>query len=265
MFFQHNNLQAQEWIGIRRELAYALGKVDEEKIATMVAPQDDSSSSSSGSPSTPPTFTPLAPLIRIQTVRNGIFEPALRICDHFDPAQVHDGSPTHDLSTAAYEQARQMRGKHVLTPLFLGPVAALTFPSVRPEYLKAALSILSPQRGVTPAPTRRARPTFYDPAVQFGLQKLSLLAARVDGRVLDDVETKWITSIEGGLDGLRSQLIATLQGSSMGLTTALEGAANSLYVTVESRRLDLDEQINGKPDQETNQEASPETPDGQAS
>lgn len=263
LFFQHNNLQAKEWIGIRRELAYALNKVDETKLATATALHDTTTTNdndSNKSPAPHPNFIPLTPLIRLQTVRNGIFEPALRILDYYRPEQVQDGSPAHDLSTAAYQQTNRMRGKHILTPLFLGPVAVLTFPCVSPDHLKAALSILSPQRGVCPAPKRRLRPTYYDPAVQVGLKKLSLLAARVDGKVLDDAQTQWVTTIEGGMDGLRSQLVATLQGASMGLATTLEGATKSLYVTMESRRLDLDEQINGKPNQET---ADGETPENQ--
>lgn len=70
---------------------------------------------------------------------------------------------------------------------------------------------------------------------------MMLLGARVEGKVFDTEGTKWVGGIEGGIDGLRSQLVAMLQGVSVSLTGALEGASKSLYFTVEGRRMDMEE------------------------
>ncbi|KAJ4307365.1 hypothetical protein N0V94_009749, partial [Neodidymelliopsis sp. IMI 364377] len=88
---------------------------------------------------------------------------------------------------------------------------------------------------------RKANPDYYEPAVQTGLQKLMLLGARVEGKVFDVEGTKWVGGIPGGIDGLRASLVQMLQGIGGSLAGALEGASRSLYFTVESRRLDMEE------------------------
>jgi len=153
---------------------------------------------------------------------------------------------THTLSTAAHEAISSMKAVHELDPLLSGPLALLTFPSVSPQYMKTALSILSPSQPDFPAPTRRANPGWHDPAVQGGLPKLLLLGARVEGKVFDVEGTKWVGGIEGGLEGLRGQLVALLQSIGGGLTNTLESAGKSLYFTVEGRRMMLDEEQNPK-------------------
>lgn len=87
-------------------------------------------------------------------------------------------------------------------------------------------------------------PDFYEPAVQTGLQKMMLLGARVEGKVFDMEGTKWVGGIDGGIDGLRAQLVHMLQGVGGSLTSALEGASKSLYFTVEGRRMDMEEKEN---------------------
>jgi large subunit ribosomal protein L10 len=62
---------------------------------------------------------------------------------------------------------------------------------------------------------------------------------------MDTAGTKWVGGIQGGIDGLRAQLVHTLESTGLGLTSALESAGNSLWVTLESRRLDVD--AGGKP------------------
>ena len=81
--------------------------------------------------------------------------------------------------------------------------------------------------------------------VQSGLQKLLLLGARVEGRVFDLDGTRWVGAIEGGLDGLRGQLVGMLQGIGTGITSTLESAGRSLYFTVESRRGILEDEEKG--------------------
>lgn len=97
-----------------------------------------------------------------------------------------------------------------------------------------------------PAPTRRANPGYHDASVQQGLQKLMLLGARVEGRVFDNEGARWVGGIEGGLEGLRGQLVRMLGEVGGGVTGALEGVGRSLWVTVEGRRGMLEEEEKGR-------------------
>ncbi|KAL1857250.1 hypothetical protein Plec18167_004728 [Paecilomyces lecythidis] len=256
VMFQHNNLQSTEWAAIRRELSKALQKVDEDQAAAGR------------------NLPPLASSIKLQIIQNSIFETALRIVEYYRPGQenLEAGKPpkavdpvtqssaeiptisgskadpalTHDLSRAAHDAVRHLKGRHELTTLLSGPLAVLSFPHVSPEHLKAALSILAPKATGFPAPTRRANPGYHELSVQDGLQKLMLLAARVDGKVFDVDETKWVGSIEGGMDGLRSQLVTMLQSMGASITNALDGHSKSLYLTLESRRSVLEDEQKGE-------------------
>ena len=253
VIFQHNNLKATEWMSIRRELNKALQKVDDE-----LAKNGNNSYISGG--------------IKMQIVQTGIFASAVKVVEFWDPdfssssptstieatdpqtptsepianttGSKHDPTLTHGLSAQAYFSARtaSRKRKHGLEPLLSGPLAILSFPTVSPQHLKAALSILSPSQPNFPAPRRRINPAYHEPAVQNGLQKLLLLAARVEGKVFDTEGTKWVGGIEGGLDGLRGQLVAMLSGVGAQVTGTLEAASRSLYVTVEGRRGILEEE-----------------------
>lgn len=254
VFFQHNNLKSVEWVGIRRELNQAMQKVDE-KIA------------SEGR-----TAPALAPHIKLQIVQTSIFEVALRVVEYFRPdktaiaagkspsandpatqtsAEINlagsrdDPSLSHDLSRAAHDAVADLKGKHELSTLLLGPVALLSIPQVSPEHMKAALQVLAPKQAGFPAPTRRANPSWHEGTVQDGLKKVNLIAARVDGSVFDIDQTKWVGSIEGGIDGLRSQLVMALQSMGSSLTNALDGAGKSLYFTLENRKSVLEEEQKG--------------------
>ncbi|KAJ5606157.1 hypothetical protein N7510_008938 [Penicillium lagena] len=266
VLFQHNNLKSMEWASIRRELNIALQKVDE-KIA------------SEGR-----TSAPLAPHIKLQTVQTSIFEVALRIVEYFRPsaASLGLGQPpsavnpatqtsaeipalsgskddpalTHDLSRTAHAAIKHMKGKHEMSTIIVGPIAVLSIPTVSPEHMKAALSILVPKESGFPGPTRKGNPAYHEPIVQNGLQKLNLLAARVDGKVFDLDETKWIGSIEGGMDGLRSQLVMALQSMGSSVTNTLEGAGKSLYLTMESRRSVLEDEQKGPEEGEKKSDSS---------
>lgn len=228
LFFQHNNLKSTEWVNIRRELTKALRKVDGEQAAKERT-----------------DLPPLADTIKIQTIQTGIFEAALRVVDFYRPETSSSTGWTHDLSSAAYEAVLEKRGKHELATLLMGPIAIVSFPLVSPEHVKAALSVLAPSPPAFPAPTRRANPGYYELVTQSGLQKLGLLGARVEGKAFDSEGTKWIGGIEGGLAGLRGQLVYLLQAAGASLTGTLEGAGKSLYLTMESRRSVLEEEQNG--------------------
>jgi large subunit ribosomal protein L10 len=254
VMFQHNNVKATEWMAIRRELANALQKVDEELAI-------DGKNQFIGSQT------------RLQVVQTGIFASAVQVVEFWDPnfePKAHPIQPTdpkvagsmpvdantvekmdaalnHGLSGRVYRLTRNKKNRgarHGLEPILSGPLAVLTLPSVSPQHLKAALSILSPSKDF-PAPKRRANPGYHEPAVQGGLQKLLLLAARVEGKVFDMEGARWVGGIEGGIDGLRGQLVAMLQGIGAGVTSTLEAASKSLYLTVEGRRGMLEEQEKG--------------------
>jgi len=219
-------------MAIRRELSKALQKVDDARVAA-------------GQPA-----EGLAKGIKIQIIQTGIFGAALRIVEHYSPVSPRRSDPispsigdglTHTLSMAAHE-AIENKNAGAMQPLLSGPLALLTFPNVSPEYLKAALTILAPQAPKFPAPTRKANPGWHDPPVQAGVQKLLLLGARVEGKVFDVENTRWVGGMEGGLDGLRAQLVGMLQGLGAGVTNTLEGVGRSVYFTVEGRRMMLEEE-----------------------
>ncbi|OJJ49392.1 hypothetical protein ASPZODRAFT_129847 [Penicilliopsis zonata CBS 506.65] len=240
VMFQHNNLKAVEWLAIRRELNKALQKVDEQMAAEGR------------------NVPPIASNIKLQIIRTSIFDVALRVVEYFKPIKTpgsehwSDGTSTpHDLSHEVHDAVFPMKGKHELSAILLGPVAVLSIPVVSPEYMKAALSVLVPKDlGLTP-PSRKANPTWHEPTVQNGLQKLTLLAARVDGKLLDTDETVWVSKIEGGMDGLRAQLVRSLESVGASVTSALEGAGKSLYLTLESRRSVLEEEQKGPADEKS--------------
>ena len=90
-------------------------------------------------------------------------------------------------------------------------------------------------------------PSYYELEVQSGLQKLMLLGARVEGKAFDIEQARWVGGIEGGLDGLRAQLVAVLQSAAAGLATTLDAAGKNLYFTLEGRKDMLDKE--SKPEQ----------------
>ena len=251
VMFQHNNIKSTEWMGIRRELANALQKVDED-----VAKAGNNEFVGAGT--------------RLSVVQTGIFASAVRVVEFWDPSfepttsTIEPADPTvassmpvqdltgekldaalaHGLSERVWRITRNKKNRgarHNLEPILSGPLAVLTLPSVSPQHLKAALSILAPSKEF-PAPKRKANPGYHEPAVQNGLQKLLLLAARVEGKVFDMEGTRWVGGIEGGIDGLRGRLVAMLQGVGAGITGTLEAARKSLYFTVESRRTMLEDE-----------------------
>jgi hypothetical protein len=252
-------------MGIRRELAIALRKVDAERAAA--------------------GHTDLyADAIKIQIIQTGIFESALRVVEFYKPdlsqplsqhptnpatatsAEILNVAPTpddprftHGLSRQAYQVASDRKKKLELSPLLSGPIAVVAFPTVSPQHLKAVLSILSPSPEF-PAPKRKASPSYHEPAVQNGIQKLMMLGARVDGKAFDQAGTKWVGGISGGMDGLRAQLVGMLQNVGAGITNTLEGAGRSIYFTMEGRKSMLEEEQKPK-GAEANKDGETEKPE----
>lgn len=251
LIFQHNNLTSPEWMGIRRELAKAMRKVDEELAKA--------------NPDKPREW--LGDSIKLQVVQGSIFNSAMKIVEFWDAsaapqasiphatdpvtsssAELANTTPspddphfTHSLSRAAWRATHLDHSlRHGLEPLLSGPLATVAFPILSPQHLAALLRIVAPDSQFA-APKRRANPAYHEPEVQAGLKKLMLLGARVEGKVFSDAEVRWVGGIEGGLDGLRAQLVAMLQGLGASITGALEGAGRSVYFTLESRKTMLEE------------------------
>lgn len=235
LFFQHNNVAGVEWAAIRRELRAALASVPGPII---------------GPPGSEPVD--LSSHIELQVLRTRMFTIALKIVEFFKPEDYKGASNayTHDLSATAYEAISKAAIEETsvyaqISPLLIGPTAAVSLPIVSPAHLAAVLSVLSPSPPAFPAPTRKKRPGYYEPTVQNGLQKLVLIGGRIESKVFDYEGVKWVGGIEGGVDGLRSQLVAMLQSAGLSLTTALQGHGKDLWLSLESRRIQLDEQANG--------------------
>ena len=64
--------------------------------------------------------------------------------------------------------------------------------------------------------------------------------------MFDMEQTRWVGGIEGGMEGLRGQLVGMLGSVGAGVTSALESAGRTLWVTVEGRRAMLEEEESGK-------------------
>ena len=238
LFFQHSNLTAVEWAAIRRELK----KVVEAVPLPATQPMDISSR------------------VKLEVVRTNMLNVALKIVEFYNPEAAAASAATprtsrgpiiHDLSDAAYEATRDMEvpadsAYAQIQPLMVGPLAALVIPAVSPQHLAAALSVLSPVPGKFPAPKKSKSPGFHDPICQNGLSKLLLVGGRIEGKIFDQAGVNWVGGIEGGLDGLRAQLVHVLQSAGLGLTTALEGGSKSLWLTLEGRKTQLEEQSGEK-------------------
>lgn len=249
LLFQHNNLTASEWAAIRKELTNALRKT------------------SAASGDTTGAYDP-AENVRLQIIQTGIFAAALRVVEFYKapsnqgdgevlPHEQHAQVPSHLLSKAAHRATFKRRRdglvakrSHPLHALLSGPVAILTFPAMSPAHLAAALRNLSPTPGsgsAFPAPRRRDAPGYYETPVQGGLQKLLLLGARVEGKAMDGDAVRWIGGLaaRGGLEGLRAEVVALLQGVGMGLVGGLQSIGTGVWGTIESRRLAMEEEGKG--------------------
>lgn len=57
--------------------------------------------------------------------------------------------------------------------------------------------------------------------------------------------------IEGGMEGLRAQLVGMLAGVGAGVTGLLESTSRSLYFTLEGRRGMLEDEVKGPPEEKS--------------
>ncbi|KAF5017606.1 hypothetical protein F66182_10446 [Fusarium sp. NRRL 66182] len=241
LFFQHSNLTAVEWAAVRRELKNVLSSVPQSNIAPGAQPID------------------IRSLVQLQVMRTNMLRVALKLVEFYDPAAAAASANTtrtmrgpviHDLSAAAYEAIKNAEipedsNYAQIEPVLVGPLAALVLPAVSPAHVAAALSVLAPVPGKFPAPTRKKNPGYHDPICQSGLSKLLLVGGRVEGKIFDQSGVSWVGGIEGGLDGLRAQLVTMLQGAGLGITNTLESGSRSLWLALEGRKGQLEDEANG--------------------
>lgn len=241
LFFQHSNLTAIEWAAVRRELKKALLEVPSPNAAPGTEPLD------------------ITPLVQLQVLRTNMLSVAMKIVEFYNPEVAAASAKTprtargpviHDLSEAAYEAVKNAEvpadsSFAQIEPLLVGPLAALVLPAVSPAHVAAALSVLAPVPGQFPAPTRKKSPGFHDPICQNGLAKLLLVGGRIENKIFDKAGVNWVGGIQGGMDGLRAQLVGILQGAGLGITTALEGGSKSLWLALEGRKTQLEEENKG--------------------
>lgn len=237
LFFQHSNLTAIEWAAVRRELSKTLGAVAPVNAGATGEPVD------------------ISPLVQLQVLRTNMLSVALKIVEFYDPEVAAKSANTprtsrgpliHDLSAAAYEAVKNTEipadsAFAQIEPLLVGPLAALVLPVVSPAHVAAALKVLAPVPGKFPAPPRKKNPGYHDPICQNGLAKLLLVGGRVEGKIFDNAGVDWVGGIEGDMDGLRAQLVGILQGAGLGITNALEGGSRSLWLALEGRKTQLEE------------------------
>lgn len=242
LFFQHSNLTAIEWAAVRRELKKVLLEVPSPNAAPGTEPLD------------------ITPLVQLQVLRTNMLSVAMKIVEFYNPevaaasaktTRTARGPVIHDLSEAAYEAVKNAEvpadsSFAQIEPLLVGPLAALVLPAVSPAHVAAALSVLAPVPGQFPAPTRKKSPGFHDPICQNGLAKLLLVGGRIENKIFDKAGVNWVGGIQGGMDGLRAQLVGILQGAGLGITTALEGGSKSLWLALEGRKTQLEEENKGQ-------------------
>lgn len=272
LLFQHNNLKAVEWAAVRRELNTALRKTSAASTSPLVPGAADPADSIRIQTIQKGVFGAALRVVEFYKPEGNAEQLSQDLSIPPLDQRPSLGSAAHSLSREAYlatlsgqnpkkkkpnarwrMDPRPSAHKKKSTPLHRllhGPVAILSFPNVTPQHLAAALQILAPTPGATsafPAPRRKANPSYYDGPVQAGLQKLLLLGARVEGRTMDGEGVRWVGGLakSGGMEGLRAQLVSMLQGVGGGITSALEGASRSLWVTMESRRVAMEGEAKG--------------------
>lgn len=211
LLFQHNNCRATEWAALRRELSNALAKLP-------LGAAD-----------------PVTPHVKITILRNGIFDAALRISDYYDPSN----KGRHGTSSQAFHSTKWRGKNHPLKALMSGPLGCVTFPAVSPEHLKVVMDLMFPDN----KPMKG-----LDPLAVQGMQKLILLAARVDGHaagnmgkaeIMDREKIKWV-SVLPGYEGLRGQLVAALQTMGGGeLVRSLESIPVGVVRTLDGHRKNI--------------------------
>lgn len=76
-----------------------------------------------------------------------------------------------------------------------------------------------------------------------------MLGARVEGRVFDGEGTRWVGGLgDGGVAGLRAELVHVLAGIGAQVAATLEAPGRSLYFALEGRKGALEDEVKGEPE-----------------
>ncbi|KAI5819632.1 hypothetical protein BZA77DRAFT_275366 [Pyronema omphalodes] len=231
LVFQHNNLKAVEWSALRREITAALAKLTP-------AGEHDA----------------IAQHTKINVIRGGVFSAAMGVAEIYDK----QGGKEHGTSKEAYKLTNKKRQKHPLSPLLDGPVGIVTFPVMSPPHIKTVVDIMFPEGRSVKG---------LDPLALSAIQKLILLAARVDGhaasgsigtgRVVDGKMVRWVSALPG-FEALRGQVVAMLQSvGGADLVRTLDALPISAVRTIDAHRKVLSGELDVKAEGEGEGEAKP--------
>ncbi len=145
-------------------------------------------------------------------LKSPLFKYFLRASEHPDPA-----------SKAAFRMVKSKHPKHPLENLCRGPTAAIIIRDLDPQIVKEVAKVLSQQK-----------------------EKLFIMGGKVGDEymTLDDIENfKTLKS----LPELRAELVGLLtMASGGGVVRTLESATNSLAMTLESRKNELEKEEKGE-------------------
>lgn len=141
---------------------------------------------------------------RLSVVNHSLFKVALRGLDSPDPAS----------KTAAKEHRWT---KHPLADLFSGPTAVITVPELEPKAVADIVKLVDRTN-----------------------ERMILLGGRVDGSVLSRPEIDHFKEMPS-LPEMRAQLagVLTVLGGA-GLVQTLQSATNTLYLTLDARKKDME-------------------------
>lgn len=144
--------------------------------------------------------------IQFRKLKSSIFKHFLRTSNHPDPA-----------SKAAARQVKRKKIRHPLEPLLRGPTAAILIKDLDPKSVKQVSKILKSQK-----------------------EKLFILGGKIGNEYVNIDEIDQFKELQS-LPELRSELVGLLTlASGAGLVKTLESASQTLAITLESHKNELE-------------------------
>lgn len=154
----------------------------------------------------------VSPDVQFRKLKGSLFKHFLRASKHEDPA-----------SKAAYRMVKRNKIRHPLEFLLKGPTAAILIPDLDPKKVKDVAKVLKSQK-----------------------EKLFILGGKVGEDCFDLTQVLEFSELKS-LPELRSELLGLLaMASGAGITRTLEAASQSLAMTLESRKNELEKGEEGE-------------------